>query len=149
LTGMDYMRLVDPDDLAAQAERRASREAGSRQLQVYEVRLIRKDGRRILCEVRADAVEYRGDIASTGTLRDVTEERARQRAVEDAERRYRELFESSPAGLFRSTLAGQIMEVNQVMASLLGYDDPEQLKSSVGSMAGLYVDPGERPILLE
>jgi diguanylate cyclase (GGDEF)-like protein/PAS domain S-box-containing protein len=149
LTGMDYMRLVDPDDLAAQAERRASREAGSRQLQVYEVRLIRKDGRRILCEVRADAVEYRGDIASTGTLRDVTEERARQRAVEDAERRYRELFESSPAGLFRSTLAGQIMEVNQVMASLLGYDDPEQLKSGVGSMAGLYVDPGERPILLE
>src|SRR5690606_10176045 len=39
LTGMQYMALVDPQDLAAQQARRASREAGSRELQVYEVHL--------------------------------------------------------------------------------------------------------------
>ena len=149
LTGMQYMALVDPQDLAAQQARRASREAGSRELQVYEVHLLRKDGRRLLCEVRADAVEYRGDIASTGTLRDVTEERSRQRAVADAERRYRELFETSPAGLFRSTLDGRIMEVNQVLARLLGYDSPDELKARVGNMAGLYADPEERPGLVD
>ncbi|KAA2285991.1 PAS domain S-box protein [Arenimonas fontis] len=149
LTGMEYMNLVDPEDLAAQAERRARREAGSRELQVYEVHLLRKDGQRILCEVRADAVEYRGDIASTGTLRDVTEERRRQRAVAEAERRYRELFETSPAGLFRSALDGRIMEVNQVLARLLGHESPDHLKSAVRNMTGLYADPAERPRLVE
>ncbi|ODS62284.1 MAG: hypothetical protein ABS41_10620 [Arenimonas sp. SCN 70-307] len=100
LTGMDYMSLVDPADIEAQMARRAAREAGSPAPQVYEVRLRRRDGRVILCEVRADAVQYEGDIASTGTLRDVTEERARQRAIEDAERRYRTLVEHSQVGVF-------------------------------------------------
>ncbi|WP_146909510.1 PAS domain-containing protein [Arenimonas daejeonensis] len=96
ITGLDYMSLVDPDDRDAQAGRRAEREAGSREPQVYEIHLRRKGGERILCEVRADAVQYQGDIASTGTLRDVTEERQRQHAIAEAERRYRELFEHSP-----------------------------------------------------
>ena len=144
LQGGEYMALVDPVDRDAQAGRRAEREAGSRSAQVYEIHLRRKSGERILCEVRADAVEYQGDIASTGTLRDVTEDRRRQRAIAEAERRYRELFESSPAGLFRTSLDGRIMEVNPVMAGILGYDSPEQLKAMVADMGDVYVDPGER-----
>ena len=49
-------------------------------------------------------------------------DRRRQRAIAEAERRYRELFESSPAGLFRTSLDGRIMEVNPVMAGILGYE---------------------------
>ncbi|WP_374473423.1 PAS domain S-box protein [Arenimonas sp.] len=148
LTGMEYMALVDPTDLPAQAARRAEREAGSREPQVYEIRLRRKGGEVILCEVRADAVEYQGDIASTGTLRDVTEDRARQRAVAEAEQRYRELFEHSPAGLFRTGLDGRIMEVNPVLAAILGYDSVEQMKAAVGDMLEVYVDPTERQHLV-
>ena len=149
LTGKEYMSLVDPDDLAAQSGRRAERESGSRDAQVYEIHLRRKDGQRILCEVRADAVEYQGDIASSGTLRDVTMDRRRQRAVADAERRYRELFEHSPAGLFRTGLDGRIMEVNRVLAGILGYDSVEQMKATVEDMMQVYVDPGERHRLVE
>jgi len=149
ITGLDYMSLVDPDDRAAQSGRRAEREAGSREPQVYEIHLRRKNGQRILCEVRADAVQYQDDIASTGTLRDVTEERHRQRAIAEAERRYRELFEHSPAGLFRTGLDGRIMEVNRVMANILGYDSAEQLKASVNDMLELYAQPDERRQLVE
>ncbi|KFN45270.1 bifunctional diguanylate cyclase/phosphodiesterase [Arenimonas composti] len=149
LIGMEYMRLIDPSDLAAQANRRAQREAGSRDPQVYEVHLRRGDGQRILCEVRADAVEYRGDIASTGTLRDVTEDRRRQRAVAEAERRYRELFETSPAGLFRAGLDGRIMEVNPELARILGYDDAEQLKAGLGDILQVFADAAERDRLVQ
>jgi diguanylate cyclase (GGDEF)-like protein/PAS domain S-box-containing protein len=148
ITGIDYLSLVDPADLDAQRERRAQREGGSRDPQVYELYLLRRDGRRILCEVRADAVEYQGDIASTGTLRDVTDERARQHAIARAEQRYRELFESSPAGLFRTGLDGTIMEVNPVLARMLGYDDPAQLKATVPDMLQVYADPDERAQLV-
>jgi diguanylate cyclase (GGDEF)-like protein/PAS domain S-box-containing protein len=149
ITGTEYMRLVDDEDRAAQAGRRAEREAGSREPQVYEIHLRRKDGRRILCEVRADAVQYQDDVASTGTLRDVTEERQRQRAIAEAEQRYRELFEHSPAGLFRTGLDGRIMEVNRVLAGILGYDSVDQLKAAVTDMMDVYAEPEERRLLVE
>lgn len=149
ITGMQYMDLVDPEDRREQGNRRAEREAGSRDAQVYEIQLRCRDGRRILCEVRADAVEYLGDIASTGTIRDVTQDRQRQQLIADAERRYRDLFENSPAGLFRTSLEGGVMEVNRMMAAILGYDSVEQLKSSVADILQVYADPGERDQLVQ
>jgi diguanylate cyclase (GGDEF)-like protein/PAS domain S-box-containing protein len=149
LIGMQYMALVDEGDRGAQTGRREQREAGSREAQVYEIHLRRKDGSRILCEVRADAVEYQGDIASTGTLRDVTEDRRHQRDVAEAERRYRELFENSPAGLFRTALDGRVMEANRMLASILGYDSAEEFKATVTGMHQVYANPGEREQLVE
>ena len=144
LIGKRYMDLVAPEDRPAQDDRRQARESGSRELQAYEIHMVARDGRRVLCEVRADAVDYQGDLASTGTLRDVTEERARQRALQEAERRYRELFEDSPVGLFRSTLEGEITEVNPAMATMLGFSGPAELKQRFRSMLDVYADPSER-----
>ena len=148
LVGLDYMSLVAPEYRVAQGERKQAREAGSRDQQLYEMMLVRKDGTRLLAEVRADAVDYQGDIASTGTMRDVTDERARQFALEQAERRYRELFEDSPAGLFRTALDGEILEVNPVMARLLGYDSVASLREEVRNMLGVYADPAQREVLV-
>ena len=144
VAGMEYMSLVDDSDVRAQASRREQRESGSREPQVYEIHLRRKDGSRILCEVRADAVEYQGDIASTGTMRDVTDDRRRQSNVVEAERRYRELFENSPAGLFRTALDGHVMEANRMLAGILGYDSAEEFKACVTHMSQVYADPDER-----
>ena len=149
LIGTPYMALVDERDLDAQSGRREQREAGSREPQIYEIYLRRKDGSCILCEVRADAVGYQGDIASTGTLRDVTEDRRRQRDVAEAERRYRELFENSPAGLFRTSLDGGVMEANRMLAGILGYEGAEQFKAAVSGMQQVYADPDERAQLVE
>ena len=149
LIGLPYMELVDEHDVPAQEERRRQREAGSRELQTYEITMVARDGRRALCEVRADAVDYQGDIASTGTLRNVTEERKSQRALVEAERRYRELFEDSPVGLFRSGLDGEISEVNPAMAAMLGFPSPEALKQRFGNMLEVYADPSERQLLVE
>jgi len=149
LIGMPYMSLIDAEHASAQEQRKRDREGGSRDLQMYEVMMLRKDGMPILCEVRADAVDYQGDIASTGTLRDITEERKQQNALQQAERRYRDLFNDSPVGLFRSGLGGEIMEVNPALATMLGFRDPEALKAHFGSMYEVYADPSERDVLIE
>ncbi|HET7845046.1 MAG TPA: PAS domain S-box protein, partial [Xanthomonadales bacterium] len=144
LRGMEYLQLVAPDDRAAQSQRRSAREGGSTLAQDYEVHLLRRNGTQALFAVHADAVVYNGDIASTGVARDITEERARQRALEDAERKYRELFHRSPVGLFRTHPDGRVLEVNQSMAELLGYADPADVKARVADLASLYVDPLDR-----
>ncbi len=148
LVGTPYMDFVVADDSDVQRERRQQREDGSRDLQFYEIHLRRKNGTVILCEVRADAVDFQGDIASTGTLRDITDERSQQEAIAAAEARYRELFRDSPAGLFRTAMDGSIIEVNPMMAQMLGYDGVEQLRAEVRDMSNIYVNLEERAELI-
>ena len=143
LLGQAYMELVAPEDREDQQARRSARESGSLEVQRYDIHMLRRDGRRVLCQVRADAVQYQGDIASTGLIRDITEERRQQAALEAAERRYREIFERSPAGLFRTRLDGRILEINPQLARMLGFGSPEELKRE-SSMLDFYADPEDR-----
>ncbi|TXK64546.1 EAL domain-containing protein [Alkalisalibacterium limincola] len=122
LTGSEYMALVAPSDREAQLQRRAQRESGSMDAQRYEINLVRADGVRILCEVVASAVHYRGDIASTGVIRDVTRQRQIEQALKRSEARYRTLVEHSQVGVFISR-GDRYVYANQAMLDLLGYDE--------------------------
>lgn len=149
LVGMDYFRLVAPQNIAQQAQRKAEREAGSRELQSYEIELIRKDGCQRMFAVLADAVEYGAGIASTGVMRDITSEREQLRQLQDAERKFRELFENSPVGLFQSTFDGRIAAINGRLAQMLGYRAASELMSGASSMLDFYADPAERSRLID
>lgn len=141
LTGRDYMDLVAPEDRPVQAERRAARQSGSRETQRYEITLIGLDGARRRFEVSASAVDYRGDIASAGVARDVTEQRAQDERLREAERRYRELFENSPIGLFRARIDGAVLEVNNLLARMLGFADGAALRREDPLVHRFVVDP--------
>jgi len=149
LLGFDYLSLVHPDDRPSQMQRKSARESGSQQLQAYEIHVLRKDGSMRLFEVRADAVEYMGKNASTGTMRDITDAREQQLALEAAEHRYRALFEDSPAGLFRTALDGAVLEINEVLARMLGYPDVAVLRSEIKDMLQVYADPEQRNAMLQ
>lgn len=122
LTGSEYMSLVAPEDREAQLQRRTQREAGSMDPQRYEINLVRDDGVRILCEVVASAVHYRGDIASTGVIRDVTRQRQVEQALKRSEARYRSLVEHSQVGVFISR-GDRYVYANQALLDMLGYDE--------------------------
>jgi diguanylate cyclase (GGDEF)-like protein/PAS domain S-box-containing protein len=145
LADFEYMHLVAPEERAAQLARRQQRESGSREMQSYEIQLLRKDGSRRRFAVLADAVDYEGDIASTGVMRDVTEERERLQRIEEAERKYRELFAHSPVGLFQSAFDGRITAMNDRLAHMLGYANAAELLRLAPGMPDLYVDESERP----
>jgi diguanylate cyclase (GGDEF)-like protein/PAS domain S-box-containing protein len=149
IVGRDYIELVAPEDRTAQGERRSLREAGSRETQRFEVTLLASDGSRRVFDVSAAAVDYRDGIASTGIARDVTEQRAQEARLREAERRYRELFEKSPIGLFRAFADGTVTAANNPLARMLGYPDAEALFAQ-GSMIDPHLaDPGIRAGLLE
>jgi diguanylate cyclase (GGDEF)-like protein/PAS domain S-box-containing protein len=149
LVGQDYMDFVAPEDRAAQTSRRDARSAGSHDTQRYEVRMVRRDGARALFAVHADAVLYRGDLASTGVMRDITEERRQHDALRLAESKYRQLFEESPTGLFQTHPDGYILEANLALAQMLGYETPEALKGAIPHMLAVYVDPADRERLID
>jgi PAS domain S-box-containing protein len=78
--------------------------------------------------------EGRSFLISTSRARGATEEDARTIHVlkditdrQEAERRYRELFDNIQEGLFFATPNGQFLDVNDAMVRMLGYDSREEL----------------------
>lgn len=51
----------------------------------------------------------------------------RETALLESEERYRGLFDRVPIGLFRTTLTGQILDINPTVMFMLGYPDREEL----------------------
>src|SRR3979411_2656616 len=76
------------------------------------------------------------DTRTIHVLKDITDRR-------EAERRYRELFDSIQEGLFFATPDGRFMDVNDAMVRMLGYASREELlRADVGSH--LYPAPAAR-----
>ncbi len=55
------------------------------------------------------------------------ERKRTQDAIRESEERYRLLFERNLAGVYRTTLAGRILECNEAMARIFGYGSREEL----------------------
>ncbi len=72
---------------------------------------------------------------------DVTERRRAEERLRANEERYRLLFERNLAGVFRSTLDGRVLEVNEAMARIFGYSREELLTIPAHT---LYYTPEER-----
>jgi PAS domain S-box-containing protein len=66
----------------------------------------------------------------------------RRAEAEAAETRYRNLVEHVPAGVWRTSLTGRILEVNPALVQMLGYPDRGALLAR--NSAELYVDPADR-----
>ncbi len=125
LIGTSYFSRIAPEDLAKQQGRRVERESGSTDVQAFEIQLVKKDGTPRLFEVRAGAVEYNSEPASIGTMRDVTEWRAQQQRLAEAEERYRLALWGSGDNLFDWDLvAGKLLPVSTDLDSGVGIAVP-------------------------
>jgi PAS domain S-box-containing protein len=62
--------------------------------------------------------------------------------MQDQDKYDRSLFDRLPVGLYRSTPAGQFLDVNPALVEMLGYPDRESLLAIY--VAELYVDPADR-----
>jgi two-component system sensor histidine kinase UhpB len=71
-----------------------------------------------------------------------------RRLLEESERRYRDVFDNSVAGIFRSTVEGELEVVNDAAARILGYGSAAELLASGLSATDIFADPTARERLL-
>jgi diguanylate cyclase (GGDEF)-like protein/PAS domain S-box-containing protein len=86
----------------------------------------------------------RGRRAAAERTCRVLENEVAERAL--AEERYRLLFERNPAGMYRSTLDGQLLDCNEAFIRMFAYPDRESMLSL--PVGDLYADPADREWLL-
>jgi PAS domain S-box-containing protein len=75
----------------------------------------------------------------------VLERQATTVALEEAEARYRSIFENAVEGIFQTTPDGAYVIANPALARIYGYDNPDELIRHIGDIERqLYVDPQRR-----
>lgn len=112
-----------------------------------EYRIIGSDGEIRFVHSQADIVKDNSGRPRQmfGTTQDVTEQKRAEKALREAEHKYRAIFENAIEGIFQSTPDGKFLSVNPALARMFGYDSPEQLIAGVNDIQqNIYVDPKRR-----
>ena len=80
-----------------------------------------------------------------GTFTDVEERRRAERALSEAERKYRNIVQNAAGGIFQMTPEGLYLSANPAMADILGYESPEQvLREIKNAHQDVYTDGNTR-----
>jgi diguanylate cyclase (GGDEF)-like protein/PAS domain S-box-containing protein len=109
IIGMNFKKLVAPEDLELVANRYYRRQAGEDVPSEYEFCMLHKDGNtRVFVNMNVGLINYRGKIASIGTVKNITkrkqmekEQRKLYKKLEEANKQLRELTIIDPhTGLY-------------------------------------------------
>jgi len=83
-----------------------------------------------------------GETQFVAIMQDISERKRAEQALQQAEEKYRAIFEDAVVGIFQNTPDGRPLSVNRALAEMHGYDSPEQLLAEVSNVAlQLFVDP--------
>ncbi|MGO9122834.1 MAG: PAS domain S-box protein [Desulfomonilaceae bacterium] len=144
LEGMEYSNVLHPKYRELVTQQATARMRGESVLGYYEVKLLRKDRSFFDAEISARAIEMEGETCIQAWVRDVSERKRADEALQQSEERYRTLVEESFDGV--SIYDGTKMEfVNSRLCEMLGYSKEEL----VGMDLLLTVHPDYRKLVCE
>lgn len=126
LVGRSVYEFVAPEHRALVRARQASLLRPGDTLPPVELSLLRTDGARAEIEAKGSLVVHEGRRLLLGVLRDIGARKAAERALREAEERYRTLVELSPTGILLYA-DGAYRFANRAAARILGADDPRDL----------------------
>ncbi len=78
-------------------------------------------------------------IAMEGIIQDISSRESTYRALRNAERRYRSLFDNAIEGIFRTSPDGRYLDANPALARIYGFDSPLELMNSLSRHRGAAV----------
>jgi PAS domain S-box-containing protein len=92
-----------------------------------EFDLLHRDGSFVPVEVYWRLFDWEGKKAVQRIFVDLTERKLAQAALIESEREYRDLIERAPIGMQIASGSGRRLWVNAAFATMLGYDNAEQM----------------------
>ena len=109
---------------------------------LFETEHLARSGQKIPTEINAKLIEFRGQRAILAVARNITERKKTDAELEASGRRSRRYIERNAAGFMRSTYDGELLECNESLMRLMGYDSLDEMKTH--RLPEFYMDPGAR-----
>ena len=119
------------------------------------VRNLEVEFKRLSGEVRtlllsASLIELSGEACILYVGNDITERQRAQDALQQAEAKYRSIFEKALEGIFQVAPDGKLIGANPALASMYGYSSPEDMMGAISNVHHqLYIDAHRRQQMLE
>ncbi|NCJ08190.1 PAS domain S-box protein [Synechococcales cyanobacterium C] len=110
-----------------------------------------RDGRRVWMTWSNQAIfNEQGEVVEILSVgNDTTQRRQAEEALQRSETKFRNIFENSQVGIFRNRISdGLILNANQRLANLLGFDSPEEIIGLEHSI-DYFVNPSDRQYAIE
>ncbi|MFO1465483.1 MAG: EAL domain-containing protein [Steroidobacteraceae bacterium] len=147
-------RRLTLDNLVLVEDREFVRRAVVQRSEPFDIeyRLVRADGKvRWVWDRGVGVKDANGRlVAFEGLIQDITDRRESERALREAERRYRGLFDNAIEGIFRIGLDGRLLEANPALAQIFGYESVgEFLRAAADPQLQLFVEPELRRRMFE
>lgn len=89
------------------------------------LRCRRRDGTELPVEIRLSPIRTRRGLFTAAAVRDLTERHKADRALREAEERFRLTFDNAPIGMVITALSGRFLRVNQALCRMLGFSAEE------------------------
>ncbi len=126
--------LVHPEDRYLFREHITECEPG--QTKECELRILRRDGQTCWLQVASSCFleDERGSKKVYGACRDITGKKTAEKALQESEFRYRNLFEKSTEGVFLHDLEGNILDANESALEMFGYTREELIRLHPSSL---------------
>jgi len=86
-------------------------------------------------------------VAFVGFQEDITKRRQAEKALQESERKYRDLVNNAPVGIYRTNLKGDILFVNEALCRILEFDSPEEVMAE--NVLSSYKEPENRKMLIK
>ena len=124
--GMRLEDFLPPEHVAFWLSLRERARAGGS----FRVEQRLPDGRTV--ELSFNPIVADGNVTGVTVFgKDITEWKADEKALQEAEKKYRDIFDGALEGMFQLSPEGRPLVVNRALAGMLGYDTPEEFLASV------------------
>jgi diguanylate cyclase (GGDEF)-like protein/PAS domain S-box-containing protein len=150
LLKMNMKDIIAPPYIKEVETRLKKRMKGKKVSGLLQIEIIRKDGQLIPLEIITSPVyENKKLVAVQGIARDLTNYRKMQANLEEAENRWRSLFERSLDWIYIHDLKGNFLDANDSALKGLGYSKEEISQTNFSKLLSLKQLPKANRILKE
>ena len=122
LIGRDFTEFVAPEDREMVKTRTLKRERGEPEPPLYEFKIQRRDGPKILVETHATVIEYEGKRAVLSFRRDITERKRMEDELKQSEAKLKALHRHTRELAVAKTIEEVTKHTLDVMEFTLGFD---------------------------
>lgn len=134
LTGEKFWNFIAPESRELVKIMYKKRLAGKKAPTTYEVVIKHKNGCTIYGEITGGVIQYKGRPAIMGTLRDITDQKIANGSIKESEEKYRSIFETAATLITSVNEKGIIVDCNQRIKGVLGYEKAEIIGKSMAKI---------------
>jgi len=96
----------------------------------YQALALKKDDTTFPCEIQGKMMQYRGREVRVTSLRDITDRKQAEMALQESEKKYKTLVEGSPLGVYYSDFKGTFLYGNKTAEEIIGFKREELIGKS-------------------